>query len=98
MEEINFKPGAELTFKSVVSIRESLFKLLADNDSSDKFCLDLSDVKHCDSAGLALLIEARKLCNQKNKDFKVMGISSEMQSLAEFCGVKSILETVKSKS
>ena len=91
MEKIHFKPGPALTFKSVVSVRAKLYKALMDNTST-RFCLDLSDVAECDSAGLALLIEARKLCTQNNKTFEVIGISSEALSLAEFCGVKSILE------
>lgn len=93
VDKINFKPGTELTFKSVVSVRAKLFKALMD-DTSNRFCLDLSDVTHCDSAGLALLIEAKKLCRHSNKIFEVIGISPETQSLAEFCGVESILETV----
>lgn len=93
MDTVNFKFGTELTFKSVVSARAKLYKALKDN-SSNRFCLDLSDVTHCDSAGLALLIEARKLCKQNNKIFEVIGISPETQSLAEFCGVKSILEVI----
>jgi phospholipid transport system transporter-binding protein len=87
---MSFKPGLFLTFKSVVSVREQLYKALKDN-TSDRFCLDLTDVTQCDSAGLALLIEARKLCEQNNKLFEVTGISPETLSLAEFCGVKSIL-------
>lgn len=97
MELINFKPGPVLTFKSVVSVRTRLYKAVIDN-TSDRFCLDLSDVSQCDSAGLALLIEARKLCIQSNKIFEVIGMSPEIQSLAEFCGVKSILETAISPS
>jgi phospholipid transport system transporter-binding protein len=92
VDNINFKPDTELTFKSVVSIRAKLSKALT-NNTSNTFCLDLSDVTHCDSAGLALLIEARKLCKQNNKIFEVIGMSPETQSLAEFCGVKNILET-----
>jgi len=92
VELINFKPGSELTFKSVVSVREKLYKALMD-DTTNRFCLDLSDVTHCDSAGLALLIEAKKLCQHSNKIFEIIGISPETQSLAEFCGVESILET-----
>ncbi len=92
MELIKFKPGPLLTFKSVISVRAKLYKALVE-DTSDRFCLDLSEVTHCDSAGLALLIEASKLCKQNNKIFEVIGISPETQSLAEFCGVKSILET-----
>ncbi|MDI1353133.1 MAG: STAS domain-containing protein [bacterium] len=92
MEISNFKPGAELSFKTVVSVRAQLYKALMDN-KKPQFCLDLSAVTHCDSAGLALLIEARKLCKQNNTLFKVIGMSKETQSLAEFCGVKGILET-----
>lgn len=88
---IQFKPVNELTFMSVVSVRADLYKALM-NDDSDRFCLDLSEVTHCDSAGLALLIEARKLCLRANKTFEVTGLSSDMLSLAEFCGVQSILE------
>lgn len=87
---MHFKPGTELTFKTVVSVRAKLYKALID-DTTSRFCLDLSEVKQCDSAGLALLIEARKLCKQSNKTFEVIGMSPETHSLAEFCGVESIL-------
>lgn len=90
---IYFKLGKELTFKSVVEVRSQLAKALM-NDSSNQFSLDLSDVKHCDSAGMALLIEARKLCKKNNKTFSIIGMSVETCSLAEFFGVKGILEVV----
>jgi phospholipid transport system transporter-binding protein len=92
VELTNFKPGSLLTFKSVVSVRAKLYKALME-ETSGRFCLDLSEVTQCDSAGLALLIEARKLCKHSNKILEVIGISSETLSLAEFCGVKSILES-----
>lgn len=91
MTKGHFKPDCELTFKSVVSLRTRLNKALMEHHE-DTFCLDLSDVTHCDSAGLALLIEAGKLCKKNNKKFEVLGMSEEIQSLAEFCGVKGILE------
>ncbi|KGP62521.1 sulfate transporter [Legionella norrlandica] len=91
MEKNIFKPDSELTFKSVVSVRAKLYNALM-NNTKDSFCLDLSEVTHCDSAGLALIIEARKLCQQNNMAFEVTGVSSKTQSLAEFCGVKSILQ------
>lgn len=93
MKTTYFKPGTELTFHSVVAIRESLFKNLK-ADRNEVFCLDLSDVSHCDSAGLALLIEVKKLCKQHNKIFKVVEVPSRTRSLAEFCGVNNILETI----
>lgn len=89
---INFKPGPELTFNSVVRVRSQISDALKGSTKAG-FCLDLGDVRHCDSAGLALLIDAKKLCQASNKVFEVKGISKATQSLAEFCGVESILET-----
>ena len=91
MNKINFKPGKELTFKSVVAVRAKLYRALIE-DISGQFSLDLSDVTHCDSAGLALLIEARRLCKKNKKVFEIIGMSLETRSLAEFCGVTEILE------
>ncbi len=88
-----FKPGSELTFKSVVNIRDQLYRIILDK-ATDKLCLDLSEVIHCDSAGLALLIEAKRLCKKNNKSFAVTGMSEETRFLADFCGVKEILEVV----
>jgi phospholipid transport system transporter-binding protein len=92
VESNGFKPGLELTFKSVVTVRNSLYQALL-QETCGTFCIDLSEVTHCDSAGLALLIEVRKLCAQNNRAFKVFGISPETELLAEFCGVKGILES-----
>lgn len=90
MNTVRFKPGAELTFKSVADVREQLYKTLI-NSTGNHFTLDMSEVIHCDSAGMALLIEARKLCNKNNKAFDIIGMSAKTQSLADFCGVKDIL-------
>lgn len=91
MNIVHFKPGTELTFKSVVAVRAKLYHILKDS-SVMSICLDLSEVIHCDSAGMALLIEARKLGKKSNKNIEIMGMSSETQSLADFCGVKDILQ------
>lgn len=74
-----------------MDLRHALNKLLLEMKTS-KLCLDLTEVTLCDSAGLALLIEARKLCAKNNKSFEVKGMPSETLSLAEFCGVKELLE------
>lgn len=92
MKAVHFKP-TELTFKSVVAVRHQLYQELM-NHASNHLLLDLSDVVYCDSAGMALLIEARRLCKKNNKTFEIIGMPSETQSLADFCGVKDILEIV----
>lgn len=86
-----FKPGKELTFKSVLTVRELLHVALK-RETATIFCIDLSEVHQCDSAGLALLIEARKLCAKNQKHLQVIGFSKKTHSLAEFCGVDSLLE------
>jgi phospholipid transport system transporter-binding protein len=90
MNPICFKPESELTFKSVVEVRKKLYKTLI-KDNSNHFRLDLSNVTHCDSAGIALLVELSRLCKKNNKTFEIIGMSVKTQSLADFCGVTDIL-------
>lgn len=86
-----FKPSRELIFATVQLDRERLLKLLQDMQTIS-VCLDLSEVSLCDSAGLALLIEAKRLCKQYDKTLAIKGISKEISALAEFCGVDAMLE------
>lgn len=53
--------------------------------------LDLSKVEHCDSAGLALLIEAKRLGAEQKKDCIIEGVPKSVKALAEFCGVDTLL-------
>nr|WP_238585892.1 STAS domain-containing protein [Legionella nautarum] len=53
--------------------------------------LDLSEVHHCDSAGLALLIEAKRLTAEQNKTCQIDGMPKAILALAEFCGVDAML-------
>lgn len=86
-----FAPQENLNFETVIGLQAQIAKQLL-QDKTGIFGLDLSKVLHCDSAGLALLIETKKMCQQSNKQFVTKGISTETLALAEFCGVKSILE------
>lgn len=66
MEIKAFKPSSEMTFSTVQADRDRLVKYFRDaRGKVIKF--DLSEVTHCDSAGLALLIEAKRLSTQKTK-------------------------------
>lgn len=85
-----FMPSCELTFDTVQADRNRLLKHIK-NDKLVFLCFDLSQVKHCDSAGLALLIEAKRLCQQHNKPFQIENMPATVQALAEFCGVESLL-------
>ena len=85
-----FEPSIHLTFDTVESDRKRLLKYMQSPDITH-FQLDLSQVKQCDSAGLALLIEAKRVGKQLNKSFEIKGMPSVIHDLAEFCGVDVIL-------
>ena len=85
-----FKPSHELTFDTVQLDRKQLLQYVQTLDKNIVF-LDLSHVRLCDSAGLALLIDAKRMCRHYNKQFKLIGMPEAICALAEFCGVKAIL-------
>ena len=90
MSEQVFKPSSELTFNNVQCDSQRLLKLLKDQKTSS-VCMDLVDVALCDSAGLALLIEAKRLCTEFGKDLVMKEMPKVILSLAEFCGVETML-------
>lgn len=90
LSEILFKPSSDLSFNTVQSDGKRLLTLLHDNQTTT-IRLDLCDVTYCDSAGLALLIEARRLCMQFDKKLMIERMPKTISALAEFCGVDTIL-------
>ena len=90
MHEHVFKPSSKLTFDTVVSDITQLHAACKKNQNL-ALCLDLSAVTQCDSAGLALLIEAKRLCNQQNKKLMINGMPKAVEALAQFCGVDALL-------
>lgn len=89
-EVVSFKPSPHLTFQTVIADRARLLNCLS-NTPVEQFCFDLSDVRRCDSAGLALLIEARRLCDTYKKSFSIASMPQDVANLIELCGVKTIL-------
>ena len=92
-----FKPSIDLSFTTVQSDGQRLLNLLRETDTTI-IRLDLSDVTHCDSAGLALLIEARRLCLKFDKTLLIEGMTKNIATLAEFCGVESMLTQLKNSN
>ena len=86
-----FKPANEMTFDTVLHDRKKLIEHCK-NKAIASLTLDLIDVKHCDSAGLALLIEAKRLAQFHQKAYQLLNTPPLVKSLALFCGVESILE------
>jgi phospholipid transport system transporter-binding protein len=86
-----FKLSSSLTFDTVVSNLNQL-KMQLKYHQGTSFCLDLSAITLCDSAGLALLIEMKRLCQRQRKTFVIEGMPYVIQTLAEFCGVDTLLQ------
>ncbi len=81
-----FSPATHLTFETVSKELNRLMALFASHDLKIMIC-DLGGVVHCDSAGLAFLIEVKRLCQTKKTRLLIQNMSQSMQDLATFCGV-----------
>ncbi|MBA2652752.1 MAG: sulfate transporter [Tatlockia sp.] len=88
--EKSFKPSQCMTFDTVQADCKRLHEFCHSN-KDDVLNFHLSEVSHCDSAGLALLIEARRLCGLQNKTCKLIGMPKIIQALSKFCGVDEML-------
>ena len=85
-----FKPVHALTFATVSADRVRLIALLKASDAKSIHC-DLSAVQTCDSAGLALLIDIRRLCGQFGMTLIIDHIPDDVRALATLYGVELIL-------
>lgn len=85
-----FKPSSKMIFTTVEEDRSRFIKY-CDNNHAPQVTIDLSKVEECDSAGLALLIEVKRLCKAKQQSCQIEKMTKAMLALAEFCGVESLL-------
>ncbi len=80
-----------LTFGTVQKTQRELSEFIQ-NKKNARICLDLSKVNTCDSAGLALLLDAKKQCLRLKKAFEIVNMPEDTKRLAAFCGVDDLLE------
>lgn len=86
----SFMPSVDMIFTTVETDKASLRQFLNHLDEKEwKF--DLSKVNLCDSAGIALLIEAERLSKNKHVQCHFYGATAAMKALIQFCGVEQIL-------
>jgi len=69
-----------LTFSTISSVLSEGRKFL-ENHQADSVTIDLSNVKRIDSAGIALLLEWKRLCDKKNKRYQVVEAQEQAISL-----------------
>lgn len=87
---IQFRPDETLAFETVTADL-SRFSVLLGAHPNAQFELDLSHVKRCDSAGLAFLVEVKRLCGVQGANIVFQGIPEVIEALAIFCGIKDLL-------
>lgn len=91
MADYVFKPSNVLTYETVQADSRRLRKILDNQQGVTCIRFNLSDVTHCDSTGLALLIEAKRLCSRRHLSFVMENMSESIHGLAEFCEVDKVL-------
>ena len=90
-KQTNFKPAKSLTFATVTEQNAQFMRLLKNADHSNIHC-DLCEVDSFDSAGLAFLIGAKRLCRQQNGNFVIENASMDILALAKLYGIEKILD------
>lgn len=86
MTEKRFVPATELTFATVSEDKLRLSAFLA-SLKKQVWVFDLERVTTCDSAGLALLIHAKRMSQHVKCPCVFTGISPAVRALIQFCGV-----------
>ena len=93
MTNLAFIPANELSFTTVERERQRLLAFCR-KVQAPILTLDLNDINHCDGAGLAFLIEAKRLAKAHHKECLILGMNENIHALAEFYGVESLLDTI----
>lgn len=91
MTKSYFKPSNALTFETVTEQRSRFTALLASQQMSSMH-FDLTDMKTCDSAGLAFLIDVKRLCGSQNTALIIEHASVDVLALAKLYGIEKILD------
>lgn len=86
-----FKPSVEMTFFTVESDFNRFINYLTQM-KEQVVVIDLAEVTRCDSAGLALLIEAKRQSKLVNKTCHFKDVKKPIRLLVELCGVSELID------
>ncbi|STX51156.1 anti-anti-sigma factor [Legionella busanensis] len=90
MADSSFKASKCLTFSVIETERKRLLNYCRANKGLT-LTINLEEVSLCDSAGLAFLIEFKRLARKYKKQSNLEGMRESILALAEFCGVADML-------
>lgn len=80
----------DMTFATAVHLVERSVELLK-NYSANQVTVDLTTVSHCDSAGLAVIIELYRFAAMHNLQLALINAPSQLINLAEVSGVGKLV-------
>ncbi len=83
-----FRIEGDLTLNTVTDVMAQAEPLFA---SAAEIIVDLANVKHSDSAGLAILIEWMRVAAAMNKDIVFQHVPKQMMAIAETTGLDALL-------
>ena len=88
-----FKITGALVYSSASSLFEKSIALMKTQfkTADATFNFDCSEVTRIDSAGIALLVEWKRACDQNNKQFSITNLPDQAKSLVETYRLKNIL-------
>ena len=90
MRETLFEVSTSLGFETVQQ-ESQRFNLLLKDKSVTHIKLALQGVEHCDSAGVALLIDIKRQAQRHKKQVVFDQLSKPIAAMAKFCGVEGLL-------
>lgn len=80
---------SDLTFATVIDLKKSLQQPIL--SAPEQVCFDLSGVKQCDSAGLALLLECFRFAKKHDKTLGFKQCPPQLLALAQVSGIQEML-------
>lgn len=80
--------NGDLDFQTVVPLWKESLSLI---NKLQALCFDFSEVTHCNSAGVALMLEWAKLAKKENKCFSFQNIPLQLLSILQVSGVEKLL-------
>lgn len=86
---LNLQLADNLTISTVQSTRDRLLSQLKNKNTAD-ISINLCNVARFDTAGLALLIDIKKVSKQHSKKINFCEVPESIKSLAEFYGVADL--------
>jgi phospholipid transport system transporter-binding protein len=89
MRQGRFRLVGDLTFNTVPEACEEGLVLF--DAAGKELCIDLRDISHTDSAGIALLIDWMRQAKKKKKTLRFLNVPAQMLAIAGVSGLDRIL-------